>query len=292
MTWVPPYATEICKDRLDESFGEFGLKNGLTHMGLQFWRPTEEGRIELVDDFKPIYDSTIINFRRWGQTHGIKVLLCIYNGTRDGWNWNLAKNAFETHRKQFIKTLVSETVRLNLDGVDIDFEGKGKLDGDTEVFVSFIKELSSALKAKGKELTVDSFAYKWNAPNQGWWKLLLPYVDALHVMGYSETGSKSTSWRSYDFLKAAAGKYSSKLLIGVPSHASNWEKASVQEHLEWIVTDPSVGLAIWDAQLKDSKWRTQEIWQTISRIRLGVDFNSTGSPTIHFEKNQEFELKN
>jgi len=292
MTWVPSYATEICRDRLDESFGEVGLKNGLTHMGLQFWRPTEEGRIELVDDFKPIYDSTIINFRKWGQTHGIKVLLCIYNGTRDGWNWNLAKNVFETHRKQFIKTLVSETVRLNLDGVDIDFEGKGKLDGDTEVFVSFIKELSSALKAKGKELTVDSFAYKWNAPNQGWWKLLLPYVDALHVMGYSETGSKSTSWRSYDFLKAAAGKYSSKLLIGVPSHASNWEKASVQEHLEWIVTDPSVGLAIWDAQLKDSKWRTQEIWQTISRIRQGVDFNSTVSPTIHFEKNQEFELKN
>ena len=292
MTWVPPYATEICRDRLDESFGEVGLKNGLTHMGLQFWRPTEEGRIELVDDFKPIYDSTIINFRKWGQTHGIKVLLCIYNGTRDGWNWNLAKNAFETHRKQFIKTLVSETVRLNLDGVDIDFEGKGKLDGNTEAFVSFIKELSSALKAKGKELTVDSFAYKWNAPNQGWWKLLLPYVDALHVMGYSETGSKSTSWRSYDFLKAAAGKYSSKLLIGVPSHASNWEKASVQEHLEWIVTDPSVGLAIWDAQLKDSKWRTQEIWQTISRIRQGVDFNSTVSPTIHFEKNQEFELKN
>ena len=292
MTWVPPYATEICKDRLDESFGEVGLKNGLTHMGLQFWRPTEEGRIELVDDFKPIYDSTIINFRKWGQTHGIKVLLCIYNGTRDGWNWDLAKNAFETYRKQFIKTLVSETVRLNLDGVDIDFEGKGKLDGDTEVFVSFIKELSSALNARGKELTVDSFAYKWNAPNQGWWKLLLPYVDALHVMGYSETGSKSTSWRSYDFLKAAAGKYSSKLLIGVPSHASNWEKASVQEHLEWIVTDPSVGLAIWDAQLKDSKWRTQEIWQTISRIRQGVDFNSTVSPTIHFEKNQEFELKN
>ncbi|MDA8823701.1 glycoside hydrolase family 18 protein [Opitutales bacterium] len=292
MTWVPSYAREICRDRLDESFGEVGLKNGLTHMGLQFWRPTEEGRIGLVDDFKPIYDSTIINFRKWGQTHGIKVLLCIYNGTRDGWNWNLAKNAFETHRKQFIKTLVSETVRLNLDGVDIDFEGKGKLDGDTEVFVSFIKELSSALKAKGKELTVDSFAYKWNAPNQGWWKLLLPYVDALHVMGYSETGSKSTSWRSYDFLKAAAGKYSSKLLIGVPSHASNWEKASVQEHLEWIVTDPSVGLAIWDAQLKDSKWRTQEIWQTISRIRQGVDFNSTVSPTIHFEKNQEFELKN
>jgi hypothetical protein len=102
-------------------------------------------------------------------------------------------------------------------------------------------------------------------------------------MGYSETGSKSTSWRSYDFLKAAAGKYSSKLLIGVPSHASNWEKTSVHEHLEWIAKDPSVGLAIWDAQLKDPKWRTKEIWQIISRIKQSVDYNRTDSPSIIFE---------
>ena len=183
-------------------------------------------------------------------------------------------------------------MRLKLDGVDIDFEGKGKCEDDKKAFVKFIMELSIALKAKGKELTVDSFAYKWNAPNQGWWKLLLPYVDALHVMGYSETGSKSTSWRSYDFLKAAAGKYSSKLLIGVPSHASKWEKASVQEHLEWIAKDASVGLAIWDAQLKDSKWGTKKVWQTISRIRQRAELNGTGSPTISSEKNQEVKLKN
>jgi hypothetical protein len=269
-----------------------GMKHGLTHIGLQFWRPYLKGQIKLVDDFKPIDDSTIINFRKWGNLHDVRVLLCIYNGTRNGWNWNLAKNAFSSHRKQFIQSLVAETVRLKLDGVDIDFEGKGKLEIDKKAFVRFIMELSLALKANGKELTVDSFAYKWNAPNQGWWNWLLPYVDALHVMGYSETGSKSTSWRSYDFLKAAAGKYSSKLLIGVPSHASNWEKASVQEHLEWIAKDPSVGLAIWDAQLKDTRWRTKKLWQTISRIRQGVELNGTGTPTISSEKNQEVKLKN
>ena len=91
------------------------------------------------------------------------------------------------------------------------------------------------MRAIGKELTVDSFAYKWNAPNQGWWKLLLPHVDALHVMGYSETGSKSTGWRSYDFLKTAAGKNSSKLLIGVPSHASHWGESRSASTFEWIV---------------------------------------------------------
>jgi len=284
MTWVPPYATSICLDRLNESFEEMGMKNGLTHLGLQFWRPTIKGQIELVDNFKPINDSTIINFRKWGNVHDVRVLLCIYNGTREGWNWDLAKNAFDTHRKKCIQSLVAETVRLKLDGVDIDFEGKGKCEDDKKAFVKFIMELSIALKAKGKELTVDSFAYKWNAPNQGWWKLLLPYVDALHVMGYSETGSKSTGWRSYDFLKAAAGKYSSKLLIGVPSHTSNWEKASVREHLAWIAKDLSVGLAIWDAQLKDSKWRTKEIWQMISRIKQSEDQNGTDSPSIISEQ--------
>ena len=291
MTWVPPYATSKCLDRLNESFEGVGMKNGLTHLGLQFWRPSEKGQIKLVDDFKPIEDSTIIQFQKWGEAHNVRVLLCVYNGYKDGWNWELAKTAFDSHRKQFIATLVSETVRHQLDGVDIDFEGKGTRDAEKKAFFEFIKELSFALKAKGKELTVDSFAYKWNAPNQGWWKMMLPYIDALHVMGYSETGSKSTGWRSYDFLRAAAGNFSSKLLIGVPSHMNKWEKASVQEHLEWIAKNHPVGLAIWDAQLKDPKWRTREVWKTISRIRHGVDFNGTGCPTISSEKKMEIKLR-
>ena len=121
--------------------------------------------------------------------------------------------------------------------------------------------------------------------------MILPHIDALHVMGYSETGSKSAGWRSYDFLKAAAGKYSSKLLIGVPTHTANWENKSVQEHLDWVAKDKSVGLAIWDAQLKDPKWRTREVWKTISRIRHGVDFNGTGSPTTSSEKKIEIKLR-
>jgi hypothetical protein len=268
------------------------MKSGLTHLGLQFWRPSEKGKIQLVNDFKQIDDSTIIQFRKWGEVNNVWVLLCVYNGYHDGWNWELAKNAFDSYRKQFIKALVAETVRLQLDGVDIDFEGKGTRDGDKKAFCEFIKELSFALKAKGKQLTVDSFAYKWNAPNQGWWKMMLPHIDALHVMGYSETGLKSAGWRSYDFLKAAAGNFSSKLLIGVPSHKSHWQNKSVQEHLKWVVKDKSVGLAIWDAQLKDPKWRTNKVWQTISRIRHRAHLNDTGSPTISAEKNQEVKLKN
>ena len=73
-----PYATSTCLDRLNESFGDMGMKNGLTHLGLQFWRPAEKGKIQLVDDFKPIDDSTIIKFRKWGNTHNVQgITLCI-----------------------------------------------------------------------------------------------------------------------------------------------------------------------------------------------------------------------
>ena len=271
MTWVPPYAVETCRERLDQSFDGVSMKEGLTHMGLQFWNPTKEGGIKVVERFKVIDDTTILNFRKWGDANGVKVMLCVYNGTAGGWDWELAKSAFGNHRERLIEALVTETVRLKLDGVDVDFEGKGKREGDRKAFVLFIKELSKRLHAEGKELTVDTFAYKWNAPNQGWWAELLPHIDGLHVMGYSETGVGAEDWRSYEFIKAAAGEHSSKLLMGVLSSLGEWQKKPVGEHLAWICGDESVGLAIWDAQLKAPVWRSKEMWEAVAKVRGGRD---------------------
>ena len=266
MTWVPPYAVSECQKRLKESFNGVGMKDGITHLGLQFWKPTKKGGVQLVTRFNAINDSKVAEFRRWGNANGVRVMLCIYNATPSGWDWELATSAFDTHREQFVKAIVSETLRLRFDGVDIDFEGKGKLDASREAFVRFIRDLSGRLHAKGKELTVDSFAYKWHAPNQNWWPSLLPHIDGLHVMGYSETGAGAADWRAYKFLKAAAGKHASKLMIGMPGNVARWQNAPAGKHIQWVVDDPSVGMAIWDAQLKDPVWRTRETWQAISKI--------------------------
>ena len=267
MTWVPPYAINECQKRLNQSFKDVGMKNGLTHLALQFWNPTETGGLELVARFQKIDDPKIAGFRKWGKTHGVRVMLCVYNGTSAGWDWNLATSAFETHRAKFVDSIINEVLRLKLDGVDIDFEGKGKLDESKQAFLQFIKALSDRLHAEGKELTVNSFAYKWHAPNQTWWSELLPHVDGLQVMGYAETGAGATEWRSYESLKAAAGKYPSKLLIGMPSHVAEWQGKSAKQHLEWIVADGSVGMALWDAQLKSTLWRKSEVWKTIAKIQ-------------------------
>lgn len=198
-------------------------------------------------------------------------MLCVYNGKASGWDWDLAKTAFDEHRTKFVEALVSETLRLKLDGIDIDLEGNGELDESQAAFVRFIEELSKRLHAEGKELTVDSFAYKWNAPNQNWWPALIPHVDALHVMGYAETGAGAAEWRSYDFQKAAAEDEASKLLIGMTSSAAEWQEIPVERNLQWIIDNPAVGMAIWDAQLKAPEWRTKAMWQAISKIKNGAE---------------------
>jgi hypothetical protein len=268
MTWVPPYAVSACQQRLNESFDGASMKDGITHLGLQFWNPTATGEVKLVTRFREtINDAKIAEFRKWGDAHNVGIMLCIYNATAAGWDWGLASSAFATHRTAFVEALVNETLRLQLDGVDIDFEGKGQLDASKDAYVLFIKELSERLHAEGKELTLDTFAYKWNAPRQSWWPALLPHIDGLHVMGYAETGAGAADWRSYAFLKAATAAQASKLLIGVPGGRSKWQGSSAKTHLQWIVDDGSAGLAIWDARVSDPIWRTKEIWQTIAKLK-------------------------
>jgi len=267
MTWVPPYAISQCTKRLNESYNGVGMKHGITHLGLQFWNPTSSGGVKYENKYGKISDSTVRNFQRWGKANNIRVMLCIYNGSSSKWDWNLAKSAFTNHRSRLIDALVKECRRLNLQGVDIDFEGQGNQAASKDAYIRFIVELSRRLHAENLELTVDTHAYKWGVPNQGWWAQILPHVDALHVMGYSDTGADAAGWRSYSYIKTAAGRHAPKVAIGVPSFESAWQKRSALTHLKWIDHDGSMGLAIWDAQLKDPGWRSKETWRTVARIK-------------------------
>jgi hypothetical protein len=162
---------------------------------------------------------------------------------------------------------MEEVERLQLDGVDVDLEGNGSFEADREAFVAFIRKLSERLRAKDRHLTVDTFSYKWNAPNQTWWKDLLPHVDALTTMGYEEIGSMAPEWRGYAAQKAAAGEHASKLMIGLPSGRNEWRGNSALEHLQWLKADGEVGVSFWDAQVKGAAWQKPEVWQALGDIR-------------------------
>jgi hypothetical protein len=266
MTWVPPYAIEKCRTSLNETFNDAGPRSALTHVALQFWIPTKTGGLEKTTQYGEITDDIIVRLRSWAKARGIRTMLCVYNNTGT-WDWSLAQAAFADHREAFVNALVAETQRLDLSGVDVDLEGNGEFDASKEAYVAFIRDLATRLHALGKQITVDSFAYKWNAPNQTWWAELFPLVDGLNTMGYEQTGVDAPGWQSYAAQKSAAGSFAAKLLIGVPADKSTWLGKSLGEHIDWIAHDPSVGIAIWDAQFSDPYWKTATVWRTLAEMR-------------------------
>ncbi|MBC8109163.1 MAG: hypothetical protein H7Z14_21430 [Anaerolineae bacterium] len=268
MTWVPPYAADKAKANLTS---DLGMADALTHVGLQFWIPTKAGGIERAP-FPEATDAAIIELRDWGHANGIRVLLCIYNAPAGKWDWPLARSGFADHPKEFVKALLDEVERLNLDGVDMDLEGDGEYPpSEKEPFIAFMKDLSKELRARGKHLTVDTFAYEWHAPNQKWWPELFPLVDGLTTMGYEEIGMTATPatdpWRAYAAQRDVAGEHKHKLMIGLPANKDEWRGNKLAEQLEWIRKDGTTGVSFWDAQIPGKAWQTKQTWETIRSIR-------------------------
>src|SRR5436190_9358883 len=285
MTWVPPYAVAKSKARLNESYGGVGVKDALTHVSLQFWQPTKDGGLKYAGRTNDVNDAAVAEMQKWGRTNGVRILLCIYNAMGGKWDWSLARAGFVENQDKFVERLMSEVNRLHLDGIDIDLEGNGSFDADKEIFIGFIRKLSTRLHAEGKHLTVDTFSYRWNAPNQTWWKDLLPLVDALTTMGYEEIGANALEWRSYGSQKGAAGELSPKLMMGLPSGRDQWRSNSVMEQLQWLKTNGAVGVSFWDAQVNSKAWQKPEVWKTLQEIRGGTSDKPAN-------KNESSEQKN
>ncbi len=193
MSWCRLAVTR-CLTRLQETYDGAGMKDGLTHLGLQFWTPTMTGGLSLLD--KTTNDAAIKEVREWGHAHGVRVLLCVFNGAKK-WDWPLARAGFAEHPKEFADRLIAEMERLNLDGIDIDLEGNGNFEKDKPAYVQFISALSQKLHAQNKHLTADSFSYQWNAPNQTCWIDLVRLLVGLTTMGFEVTGANAGDWRAY-----------------------------------------------------------------------------------------------
>ncbi len=274
MTWVAPYAITASRERLNETYEGVGMKDGLTDLALQFWEPSLDGKtVQRVERGGDTSDATVTELRDWGRAHGVRVLLCVYNynKTTESWDWPLARNAFGEHPVEFASSLVAEMERLGLDGIDLDLEGNGSLDGDKATYLRFVRDLSTRLRERNKRLTIDTFAYVWHAPNQTWWRDLFPLVDGINSMGYEETGAGAgagnEAWRAFSAQEVASGSDVGKLMLGMPGYKDEWQGKPALDQLRWLRDHGRAGLSIWDSQLEGSAWRTHEIWQTARDIR-------------------------
>lgn len=291
MGWVPPYGVAACKSAVTADFGAYDVKDALTRVGLQFWVPRTDGTLKYADHewYKP-GDSDVTWWKSWAQPLGIKVLLTVYNNVGSGWDWTLARAAFATNRATFVAALLAEVDRLGLDGVDIDVEAIGSYDADRAAFAAFINDLSTGLKARGKLLTVDSFHYIWNAPNQSWWPDWVGKVDTVHPMGYDDLYEGGTGYHKYSFQQntgVSAGFAASAIVMGFPTWVDSWGTSSgrgttalahVQE-VRFDLAQPA-GIALWDLQLSAAGWRSSTLWAELAALK-GSGSTGNRAPTAY-----------
>lgn len=183
-------------------------------------------------------DLSLISF---AHEKGVKVEVVITNLPEDG-GWDSARVEKvlkdETLRQKHIEEIVSLSERLEIDGVDIDYEQLNKNLKDD--FSKFIQDLGSALREKGKYLGValhpksdDGGGFENGALAQNWQEIS-EGADNLYIMAFNEHWDESgpgpvasIGWVERIVKYAQSLKIDRhKLFLTIPLFGYDWKKDS------------------------------------------------------------------
>lgn len=152
-----------------EEAKEVPLKR-LTHVNLWFLNPDSLGNF--TKDF-----TAIAPFVNAAHKRNVKVLFSIGGGSRQSQYHTLLK---DEHRDALVEKLVALTQRYNIDGIDVDLEGRD-IDGNYE---KFVVELGDRLHAQDKLMTAAiAVYYKDQLTDRA-----IAQYDFVNVMSYDRTG--------------------------------------------------------------------------------------------------------
>lgn len=141
-------------------------------------------------------------------------------------------------RTTLVKTIVDLVMKNNFDGIDLDYEGFAFVDGNTSWsktaprWVAFIKELSVALHANKKLLSVSTpYLYDPKEKQKGYyvyaWADIASSIDRLRIMTYDYSVAKPgpmgpITWVEKTVKYAMSVMSSSKIYIGLPGYGRDW----------------------------------------------------------------------
>jgi spore germination protein YaaH len=170
---------------------------------------------------------------------GLSIIPTITDGTSKLVLAGLLKNS--TSRTQVVTAIMNLVRTNNYDGIDIDFEGFAFVDGNTTwtstapSWVAFIKELSIALRAEKKLLSVSTpYVLNPNEAQKGYfvyaWAAIASSIDKLRIMTYDYSVSKvgpigPITWTERTVQYAVSIMPASKVFVGVPGYGRDWVTA-------------------------------------------------------------------
>ena len=239
-----------------------------------------DGDIHKYSDAKE--DLSIVDF---AHENGVKAEVVITNLPEDGdWDSDRVEHVLKDEQllKKHIEQIVELSERLNIDGIDIDYE---QLDQDLETdFSHFIKELGKALGEKGKYLGValhpksDDGIGNTNGALAQDWKTISEGADNLYIMAFNEHWDESgpgpiasLPWVERIVRYAQnLGIDKSKFFLTIPLFGYAWERDSDQA---------AKGLTYSDVSQLLEKYVMSEEWD-----------ETNASPHFQYEETDEWEV--
>lgn len=169
-------------------------------------------------------------------------------------------------REELMNALVAEAIRVDLDGINVDFEMLSLQTGPH--FIQFLRELSVKCRANGLVLSVDNYVPSAHAAYYDW-KSQGEVVDYVVIMAYDEhyAGSETAgSVASYGYLTTAVDNIltmvpKEQVIMAVPFYTRLWTETK-----EGGVTKlTSEALAMVTAQTELSRNKITPVWDEVTR---------------------------
>jgi spore germination protein YaaH len=191
----------------------------------------------IADVYKPANPSVPITEPLTAlRNAGMTIIPTITDGTEKLFLANLL--AKPVSRKQVVDAIVATVASQNYDGIDLDFEGFAFIDPNTTWkttapnWVLFVKELSAALHAQNKILSITTpYLFNPAEKQKGYfvyaWAEIAPHIDRLRIMTYDYSTSRPgpigpIAWTEKTVKYAISIMPASKVYLGLPGYGKDW----------------------------------------------------------------------
>ena len=282
--------------------------NGVNVVSPSFFDLIDEGKGELYDNAGEEGKKYV----SWAHSNGYKVWAMLSNNSYIETTAEIMRDF--NLRQQLIENIVSQVLKYDLDGINVDFENMH--DEDKDLFSRFIIELKPRLNEIGVVLSVDVTAPD-GSPE---WSLCFDrnvigdVADYIVFMAYDQNGNSSPvegTTAGYNWVKANIEKFlgqegvdESKLILGIPFYTRVWEERNGEitsstidmKKIEQVI--PEGASRTWDDDLKQyyvefvEDGVTNKIWvedeESIkAKLSLISEYNLAGA--AYWEKDREPE---
>jgi spore germination protein YaaH len=242
-------------------------------------RASFEANKDILDEISPFWYTTDANGRIYGNRdpelvrlaheNNILIIPALHNVTA---NYGVVVGVLSNPqiRARHVQNIVDEVLSQNYDGIDIDYESLPA--SLRPSFSAFIVELSEALHAHGKLLTIAVHAKDCDYCGLGGfqdWHVIGQHADRVRIMTYDY------HWRGGGpgpvaplYWVESVAEYArsvidpAKVSIGIPFYGYDWPPGGTARGLPWADIEDlidSQGISVNQLQ-RDSRGRVDESW--------------------------------